>query len=437
LKDHNALQSILKYFKISDGKILIGGKTAEEIAADVDTPFYAYDLSIAKKKYEMLSAALLSEVEIHYAIKANPHPEIVKFFSQLGTGFDVASAGELNIVLATGVDPKRIGFAGPGKREEEIRFACRAGIGSLNVESTGELDLANRIAAEEEKQLNVCLRVNPSYELTGSGMKMGGGSKQFGIDQEIIPDVLRRFDDWPHLSFRGFHIFAGSQNLNAEAISSAFEKAIDAVLKFIPYCPQPPAMVNLGGFGIPYFLSDTELDIDVVGSAMKEIINARKSILDDVTLIVETGRYLVGECGVYVSRVLYRKESRGETFLIVDGGMHQHLAASGNLGQIIKKNYPIALPERIQGPPLEKVNIVGPLCTPLDRLGSKVALPKAKPGDLIAIFASGAYGFTASPRTFLGHPEPTEVILFDISYEQPRMTRIITNKEKILLKSRY
>ena len=278
--------------------------------------------------------------------------------------------------------------------------------------SMGELDLANRIAAKEEKQLSVCLRVNPSYELTGSGMKMGGGSKQFGIDEELIPEVLRSFPNWPHLSFLGFHIFAGSQNLNAEAISSAFEKAIDAVIEFIPYCPQPPAMVNLGGgFGIPYFLSDTELDIDVVGSAMKEIINARKSILEDITLIVESGRYLVGECGVYVSRVLYRKESRGETFIVIDGGMHQHLAASGNLGQIIKKNYPIALPGRIQEPQAEEVNIVGPLCTPLDRLGSKVALPGAKPGDLIAIFASGAYGFSASPRTFLGHPEPTEVIL--------------------------
>ena len=412
MKDHKALQSILNYFEISDGRLLIGGKTAEEIAAEVGTPFYAYDLGIAYQKYEKLLAAMPSEFEIHYAIKANPHPQIVKLFSDFGTGFDVASAGELNVVLATGVDPKRIGFAGPGKREDEIRLACRAGIGSLNVESTGELDLANRIAAKEEKQLSVCLRVNPSYELTGSGMKMGGGSKQFGIDEELIPEVLRSFPNWPHLSFLGFHIFAGSQNLNAEAISSAFEKAIDAVIEFIPYCPQPPAMVNLGGgFGIPYFLSDTELDIDVVGSAMKEIINARKSILEDITLIVESGRYLVGECGVYVSRVLYRKESRGETFIVIDGGMHQHLAASGNLGQIIKKNYPIALPGRIQEPQAEEVNIVGPLCTPLDRLGSKVALPGAKPGDLIAIFASGAYGFSASPRTFLGHPEPTEVIL--------------------------
>lgn len=412
MQEHNALQSVLKYFEISDGKLLIGGKTAEEIATEVGTPFYAYDLGIARQKLEKLRVAMPSELEIHYAIKANPHPEIVKFFSQLGTGFDVASAGELNTVIKTGVDPKHIGFAGPGKREDEIRLACRAGIGSLNVESTGELDLANRIAAEEEKQLNVCLRVNPSYELTGSGMKMGGGSKQFGIDEELIPEVLHNFEKWPHLSFRGFHIFAGSQNLNAEAISSAFEKAIDAVIEFIPYCPQPPAMVNLGGgFGIPYFSSDTELDIAAVGSALKNAINVRNEHLINLKLVVESGRYLIGECGVYVSRVLYRKESRGETFLIVDGGMHQHLAASGNLGQIIKKNYPIALSDKIQESPLEKVNIVGPLCTPLDRLGSKVALPKAKPGDLIAVFSSGAYGFTASPRTFLGHPEPKEIVL--------------------------
>jgi diaminopimelate decarboxylase len=412
MKEHKALKSILKYYKISDGKLMIGGKTAEEIASQIGTPYYVYDLSVAKKKFEMLRSLLPSEVDIHYAIKANPHRKIVKFFLNLGTGFDVASAGELNIVLEAGADPKKIGFAGPGKRQEEIRLACRAGIGSLNVESIDELNFADRIAAEEKKQINICLRVNPSYELTGAGMKMGGGAKQFGMDQEIISEVLSTFKNWPNLSFRGFHIFAGSQNLKFDALTAAFENALDTVIEFLPYCPQHPEMVNLGGgFGIPYFLNETELDIISLGSAIEHMMNVRKKYLENTKLFVESGRYLVGESGIYVSRVLYKKKSRGETFLIVDGGMHQHLAASGNFGQVIKKNYPIVLPNLLFENSVEEVNIVGPLCTPLDQLGSKVPLPNARPGDLIAIFLSGAYGYTASPRTFLGHPEPKEIVL--------------------------
>jgi diaminopimelate decarboxylase len=409
--EHGALTSILKYFQVRDGALLIGGRTCEEIAADVGTPFYAYDLGIAKKKHQKLRAALPREVEIHYAIKANPHPRIAGLFRELGCGFDVASAGELRVVLATGADPGTIGFAGPGKREFEIREACRVGIGSLNAESERELELANRVAAEEGRPLRVALRVNPSYELVGSGMKMGGGPKQFGIDQERIPEVLGRFSAWSNLELIGFHIFAGSQNLRAEAISEAFQKGLDAVISFLRSCPKAPQRVNLGGgFGIPYYAGDGELDVNAVGRELERAIEERRKVLGTVELAVETGRYLVGECGVYVARVLERKVSRGETFLVLDGGMHHHLAASGNFGQVLKKNFPAALPERIEEAPTEAVNLVGPLCTPLDRLGTKVQLPRAQPEDLVAVFASGAYGFTASPRSFLGHPEPPEVV---------------------------
>lgn len=412
MQEHKALQSVRDYFKMSNGKLLVGGITCSEIAAKVGTPFYAYDLSVAKKKYDLLRNALSPAVDIHYAIKANPHPGVVQLFKDTGTGFDVASAGELKTVLDTGATAASIGFAGPGKRDSEIREACRAGIGSLNVESLGEIERANRIGREEGKSLQVCLRVNPAYELLGSGMKMGGGPKPFGIDQEQVPIILEQFSQWPNLKFMGFHIFAGSQNLSAQAIVSAFEQALDAVIEFLPLCPAPPTMVNLGGgFGIPYFASDIALDIQRVGAGVQAAIDIRKQQLEGIQLIVESGRYLVGESGVYVCRVLDRKESRGEVFLVVDGGMHHHLAASGNLGQVIKRNYPIALPEHIRAGNAETVNIVGPLCTPLDRLGTKVALPRAEPGELIAVFASGAYGYSASPRSFLGHPDPMEIVL--------------------------
>lgn len=410
--EHKALTSILRLFAVRDGRLLLGGRTCGEIAEESGTPFYAYDLGVARKKYERLRGALPREVEIHYAIKANPHPEVVRFFGQLGCGFDVASAGELQVVLGAAANPISVGFAGPGKRECELRAACRAGIGSVNAESERELELANRVAEEEGKRLRVALRVNPSYELAGSGMKMGGGAKPFGIDQERIPEVLGRFGTWPHLDFAGFHLFAGSQNLRAEAIVQAFEGALEAVVSFLPHCPSPPALVNLGGgFGIPYYAGDDELDIEAAGAGIGKALDAWRSDLATAKIVVETGRYLVGECGVYVSRVLDRKESRGETFLVLDGGMHHHLAASGNFGQVLKKNFPVALPERLGEPATESVHLVGPLCTPLDRLGTKVELPRAEPGDLVAVYASGAYGFSASPRSFLGHPEPAEVVV--------------------------
>ncbi|NOX32297.1 MAG: pyridoxal-dependent decarboxylase, exosortase A system-associated [Deltaproteobacteria bacterium] len=412
MKDNQAVKSILQYFDTRNGKLLIGGRTCKQIADRIGTPFYAYDLGVAEKKFKMLKKALPTEVNIHYAIKANPHPEIISFFKNLGAGFDVASKGELEKVLKSGADPDTIGFAGPGKQKNEIKAACEAEIGSLNAESVTELERADKIAGNLNKKLNVSLRVNPAYELVGSGMRMGGGPKQFGIDQEKIPQVLAMFFQWKNLEFKGFHIFAGSQNLSAESISSSFKKAVEAVISFLPYCPKPPSMVNLGGgFGIPYYKNDEELDIQTVGRRLSSCLADSKSTLKHTRFVVETGRYLVGECGIYVSRIIDIKESRGETFAVIDGGMHHHLAASGNFGQVIKRNFPIILPDRLKEPPAQTINIVGPLCTPLDRLGTKVLLPEPKINDFVAVLGSGAYGYSASPLSFLSHQNVIEVVL--------------------------
>lgn len=411
MKDNKAVKSILQYFDIKNGSLLIGGKTCREIAEQTGTPFYAYDLNVAEKKYEILKNALPPEVKIHYAVKANPHPEIISFFKTLGTGFDVASKGELEKVLKAGADPLTIGFAGPGKQMDELKAACKAGIGSLNAESIAELKRADKIAGSLNKKISVSLRVNPAYELVGSGMRMGGGPKQFGIDQEKIPKVLEMFSKWKNLEFRGFHIFAGSQNLNAESISSSFEKAIEAVISFLPYCPKPPSMVNLGGgFGIPYYKNEEELDIQAVGENLSTSLENAKKNLRGTEFIVEAGRYLVGECGVYVSKVIDIKKSRGETFAVINGGMHHHLAASGNFGQVIKRNFPIIMPDLLNRKSTETFNIVGPLCTPLDRFASRAVLPEVNINDLIAVLDSGAYGYSASPRSFLSHGAPVEII---------------------------
>ena len=408
---NKAVLSILEYFEVLDQRLRLGGKTCSEIVKKTGTPVYVYDLAVAKKKLLKLKTALPDKINIHYAIKANPHREIISFFKENGTGFDVASMGELEKVMASGIDPEEVGFAGPGKTDEEIAYACRKGIGSLNVESINEMHRADRIAKGQGRTLNVSIRINPAYELIGSGMKMGGGPKQFGIDQELLPDLLDGFSQWEHLKFRGFHIFAGSQNLKEESISDSFEKALQVVESLLSHCPVHPDKVNLGGgFGIPYYENDRELDIYAIGNSLSSYLEAKQKVFKNTQFIVESGRYLVGECGIYLSRVIDKKESRGETFLILDGGMHHHLAASGNFGQVIKRNFPIAVPEKLGQEHTEVYNIAGPLCTPLDRLGSKVLLPKTEIGDLIGILASGAYGFSASPQYFLSHKLPSEMV---------------------------
>ena len=409
---HKGLESVLKYYEVRNGQLCVSGKPVSDIAKQTGTPLYLYDLSVARKKHAMLRAAMPDDVKIHYAIKANPHPEVVGCFKALGCGADVASMGELTVALDAGIAPELIGFAGPGKRREELELACKAGIGSLNVESEQELELANEVAGALGNKLNVALRINPAYELVSSGMRMGGGPKAFGIDEEKIPAVLARFNDWPNLNFVGFHIFAGSQNLNHAAIIDSLEKAFIALETLLPSCPVVPKMVNLGGgFGIPYFAGDSEVDIAAVGCAFKGLLAKYRAVSPETQFVVETGRYLAGEAGLYVAEVLYRKESRGEIFVVLNGGMNHQLAASGNLGQIIKKPYPIALVDKINVATEEIVNVVGPLCTPIDTFGKKIELPIADVGDLVAVFCSGAYGYSSSPLGFLGHAAPVERVL--------------------------
>ena len=409
---HQALDSILKYYQIRNHQLCVAGRPVADIAAETGTPLYLYDLNVARAKYAKLRSAMPAEVDIHYAIKANPHPEIIRFFKELGCGADVASQGELEKTLQAGIPPLDIGFAGPGKSRAELEAACRAGIGSLNAESEQELELANQVAGEVGRNINVALRINPAFELVASGMRMGGGPKAFGIDEEEIPRILGRFNDWPHLTFAGFHLFAGSQNLKAESICDALEKAFTVFESLLPHCPQAPQLINLGGgFGIPYFAGDDELDLRAVGERLGELLAEKRHLFPETQFLVETGRYLVGEAGLYVAQVEYVKPSRGQTFLVLNGGMNHQLAASGNLGQIIKKPYPMALVDQADSPPTTTVQVVGPLCTPIDTFGKKVELPAAQPGDLLAVFCSGAYGYSSSPLGFLGHAEPVEKVV--------------------------
>ncbi len=242
-------------------------------------------------------------------------------------------------------------------------------------------------------------------------MKMGGGPKQFGVDAEQVPAMLQRMAAL-ELDFHGFHIYCGSQNLKVAALQEAHEKTFALALRLAAAAPRALRLLNIGGgFGIPYFPGEEGLDLESVGANLAQLLPEVKQRLPEAAIVIELGRYLVGEAGIYVARVLERKVSRGQVFLITDGGLHHHLAASGNFGQVIRKNYPVAIGNRMQGGPRESASVVGPLCTPLDLLADQMDLAQAGPGDLVVVFQSGAYGLTASPAAFLGHAPALEVLV--------------------------
>ncbi|MFP4244970.1 MAG: pyridoxal-dependent decarboxylase, exosortase A system-associated [Ectothiorhodospira sp.] len=398
-------------FPHQDGELLIGGLPLSRLAARVgQTPFYAYDRALLTQRVERLRALLPEGVRLHYAVKANPMPALVAHLAGHVDGLDVASASELKTALDAGADPAEISFAGPGKRNEELHQAVAAGI-LVNLESFREVPLLAQASRDLGLPARVAVRVNPDFELKSSGMKMGGGPKPFGVDAEQVPELLRAIGK-AGLAFEGFHLFAGSQNLRAEAIIEAQRQCFDLALRLAEHAPAPVRRLNLGGgFGIPYFPGERPLDPAPIGGHLAELVARAARDLPEARLILELGRYLVGEAGVYVCRVLDRKTSRGHPFLVTDGGLHHHLAASGNFGQIIRKNYPVVIGNRMDVAEWETASVVGPLCTPLDLLADRLPLPPAAPGDLVVIHQSGAYGHSASPERFLGHPPALEVLV--------------------------
>lgn len=390
------------------GALTIGGRTAEAWVAEHGSPLFVYDMALVAAQVARFRAAMPVAIDLHYAVKANPFVPLLAAIAPLVDGLDVASAGELEKALA--VKPAAaISFAGPGKRDAELEAAIRARA-TLNVESEGEAIRAIAIGERLGMTPKLAVRVNPDLELRGSGMKMGGRASPFGVDAERVPALVRAIRD-SGADWRGFHIFAGSQALDSAAIVETQAATLALAARLADQAGAAPPLVNLGGgFGIPYFAGDMPVDVAKVGQALTEALAARADVLADSAFAIELGRWLVAEAGVYLTRVIDRKESRGETFLVVDGGLHHQLAASGNFGTVVRRNYPAAMASRMGVPATDEVSVVGCLCTPLDRLADRVALPPADVGDVIAVFLAGAYGLSASPAAFLGHPLPTEVL---------------------------
>ena len=397
-------------FGAQDGVLTIGGRRADDLVAEAGgSPLFVYDLGAVERRIARFRAAFQG-VQLHYAIKANSYTPLLEHVARFLDGLDVASAGELEMALAAGSDGSRISFAGPGKREEELEAAIRAGA-TLNLESEGEAARALGIGERLSIRPRLAVRVNPDFDIRGSAMRMGGGARPFGVDAERVPALVRTLlgagADW-----RGFHIFAGSQSLSADALAEAQRATLHLARRMAEKIGAPPPTVNLGGgFGIPYFAGEEPLVVEQVGTVLQEALAGRHELLAKTGFAIELGRWLVGEAGVYLTRIVDRKISHGKTFLVTDGGMHHQLAASGNFGQVVRRNYPVAFASHFDAPPEEEVSIVGCLCTPLDRLADDVMLPRAEVGDLVAVFLAGAYGLSASPQAFLGHPQARQMVV--------------------------
>ena len=409
------LKTSLKDSLPKSNELSIGGLSLSQIEKLVtNTPFYAYDRQLIVNKTSQLIKALPQEISLHYAIKANPYPSLVQLMAGQVSGFDVASKQEMLLAIQTGMPVKNISYAGPGKTYEDIEAAIIAGV-TLHVESIGEIQKVELAAKQLNLKADIAIRVNPKFELKSSGMKMAGGAKPFGIDEEQIPQILQELP-LAQINLRGFHIFAGSQNLNADAIISAQQQTFALAEQLVELSSQVTKQkidyLNIGGgFGVPYFPKEKTLDIQSIADNLQILIEKHKEMTKGLELIIELGRYLVAEAGIYVSKIVDKKISRGTTYLVCDGGLHHHLANSGNFGQVIRKNYPLAIGNKLHQEALEQVSIVGPLCTPLDILADKIILPKASINDYVVVFQSGAYGASASPKDFLSQPQLSEILL--------------------------
>jgi diaminopimelate decarboxylase len=401
----------LTQFPVVDDVLQVGGMPLTRLAERIGrTPFYAYDRAGLTARVALLREHLPPEIHLHYAMKANPMPAVVQHMAGLVDGIDIASGGELRVALDTPMDPGLISFAGPGKSDADLSCAVAAGV-VLNMESESEMERLAVVGKRLGMTPKVAVRVNPDFELKSSGMKMGGGPKQFGVDAERVPEMLARIGQLG-LAFQGFHIYSGSQNLKAASLQDAHEKTFALAIRLAQHAPSPVLTLNIGGgFGIPYFPGEERLDLAAVGANLKRLLPEVEQQLPGARIVIELGRYLVAEAGVYVTRVIDRKLSRGQVYLVTDGGLHHHLAASGNFGQVIRKNYPVVIGNRVAGTARETASVVGPLCTPLDLLADQMDLAQADVGDLVVVLQSGAYGISASPAGFLSHPSAFEALV--------------------------
>jgi diaminopimelate decarboxylase len=393
----------------ADGEFAPSGIPISRIAREYGTPFYLYRGEMISERVRRVRDAL--GVEVSYSVKANPNLAVCQLIArERQAGAEVASSGELVVVRAGGFAPEDIVFAGPGKTDDELGRAVEEGIFAVNVESLNEIGRLASIAKRQGRRIGVGLRINPATQLMGSQMRMGGTVGQFGIDQSDLADAVRRTLSYPQLVLRGIHVYTATQVFEVEPLLEHCRNILEIGLEAADEAGQPLQMIDFGGgFGVPYFEKMAEFDLERFGEGFQRLLESYRS---DPRL--ESCRFLfeLADAGIYVTRVVEVKQMRGKTFAVTDGGMNHHLTATGNMGQVFRKSYPLLNLSSVRGEPEESVAVAGPCCTPLDMFGSNIPLSEPRVGDLVGVFYSGAYGYSASNLGFLSHPTPAEALLW-------------------------
>ncbi|WP_037908684.1 diaminopimelate decarboxylase [Actinacidiphila yeochonensis] len=389
----------------------VQGIAVQELAERYGTPLYVYDGDALEQQYRGLRDRLHPAVEMFFSLKANPNLSVCTVLRGLGARAEVSSLAELVTALRAGVPAEDVIFLGPGKSRAELAACLDEGIRAIVCESPGELAVIDELARERGVTAPVMLRVNPDFQARGAGLRMGGKPRQFGIDEAQLlqdPDLAGRH---PHVRLTGVHAYLGTRILDPQVVVENTTRILDLAERLSAVLGIDLDLVDIGGgLGVAYFEGEHDLDPAELTDALNPVLADFHQRHPETRLIMELGRYLTAPAGTYVTRVEYTKTSMGENFAIADGGTNHHMAAVG-VGSFVKRNFPMALLSRPDAVPEGTWQVTGPLCTPNDTLGKNLALPELRPGDLVGVLRSGAYGPTASPVHFLSHGYPAEVLV--------------------------
>lgn len=383
----------------------------EDLARQHDTPFYFFDAARVRLRIGTVRDALQGHAQIYFAVKANPNLGLLRAVRDAADGVDISSAGELAQAQLAGYDPAQMSFAGPAKTDAELEAAILAGVGCISAESLREIDACARIAARTGRRARLLLRVNPALPNRAYGLKMGGRAVQFGIDEEALPLAIERLlSHRTAVEFCGIHAYVGSQCFDPAGVVEATRNALRIAREVEAVSGLNCSKINLGGgFGMSHGEDKRELDLVALAGDLVPVLAAFREASPNCRLIFELGRFLLAEAGVYVTRVVSTKASRGKAFVTCDGGLNHHLAAAGTFGAALRSNFALRNLSRPDGE-LLACNIAGPSCNPTDLLGVDAQIAQPGEGDLLGVLMSGSYGLTASPLLFLGRQTPVELV---------------------------